>query len=117
MRACPSPQTTEFGACLTKLEAWSLDRRLQDLKRAHQGLINAHHSPTIVKLSAIVGGTENGNQLPLGKELVPILYDLMSSANEIKVVLAQELLSDVSTECERHPTIVVTPPTDHLLRI
>lgn len=32
--------------------------RLQDLERAQQALIHAHHSTGIVKFSTVVGGTE-----------------------------------------------------------
>ena len=48
------------------------------LEGAHQCLVYTHHAPGIVKLPAVVGGGEQGDQLPLGEKLVPILHDLRS---------------------------------------
>ena len=46
------------------------------LEAAHERLIYAHHCPCIVELPAVVGRRENGNQLPLGKELIAIFHYL-----------------------------------------
>ena len=51
-------------------------RRAQNLKGAHQRLINAHHCPRIVELSTVVRCTKNRHQLPPREELVAILHDL-----------------------------------------
>lgn len=56
---------------LSLLLAW-----LQYLEGAHQRLVYTHHPPGIVKLPAVVGSGEQGDQLPLGEKLVPILHDL-----------------------------------------
>uniref|UniRef100_A0A1I8JA28 TOG domain-containing protein n=1 Tax=Macrostomum lignano TaxID=282301 RepID=A0A1I8JA28_9PLAT len=61
------------------------------LKATHQSLINAHHGPGIVKLAAIVGRGEQRHQLALGKELVAVLNHLMGPADEVQIVLVQEL--------------------------
>jgi len=42
--------------------------RLQQLEGAHESVINAHHSTSIVKLAAVVGCRENGHQLPARKK-------------------------------------------------
>jgi len=47
-----------------------------DLKGAHKCLIHTHHGTSIVKLPTVVGGREQGHQLPLGKEFVSILHHL-----------------------------------------
>jgi len=64
---------------------------LQYLEGAHQCLVYTHHAPGIVKLPAVVGGGEQGDQLPLGEKLVPILHDLMSSAYQVQIVSVEEL--------------------------
>ena len=51
-------------------------RRAQNLKGAHQRLVNAHHCPRIVELSTVVRCTKNRHQLPPREELVAILHDL-----------------------------------------
>ena len=61
------------------------------LKRAHERFIDRHHSFCVVKLSAVVWSREEGYQLSLCEELVPILDNLMSSANQIQVVSIEEL--------------------------
>jgi hypothetical protein len=79
------------------------------LKRAHEGLIDTHHRSRILKLAAVVGCTENGNQLPLGKELVSFFNHLMGSADQVDVVLLQEVTHDIATENETHSSLVLGP--------
>ena len=50
--------------------------RLEDLERTHQSLVNTHHGPGVVELSAVVRGREDSHQSSLGEELVPILHNL-----------------------------------------
>jgi hypothetical protein len=61
--------------------------RLEDLERAQQALVDAHHGASIVKLAAVVGSTEKGDELAFREELVTIFDDLMSAADEIHVML------------------------------
>lgn len=49
---------------------------LTHLKGAHESLIDAHHGAGVVKLPAVVGGREQGDQLTLGKEFIAVLHDL-----------------------------------------
>jgi len=52
--------------------------RLQDLERAHQRLIHAHHRARVVKLAAVVGRAEQRHKLPLREELIAVLHNLQS---------------------------------------
>ena len=63
---------------------------LENLEAAHKSIINGHHCSCIVKLSTVVRGTEQGHELPLGKELVAVLHHLVSPTNEVYVVLLVE---------------------------
>ena len=58
-------------------------RRLEDLERAHEGLVYGHHGACVVKLTAVVGGGEEGYELPAGEKLVPVLDDLVGTADEV----------------------------------
>jgi hypothetical protein len=70
------------------------------LEGAEQALVYAHHCTGIVKLSAVVGGAEQGDELAFGKELVAILDDLMGSADEVHIVLLKEPGHNVWAEGE-----------------
>merc|ERR1719146_643248 len=48
-------------------------RRLQELERAHQIIAHGHHRTSIVELTAVVRGAEEGHHLPAREELVSIL--------------------------------------------
>jgi hypothetical protein len=48
-----------------------------DLEGAHECLIYAHHGSGILKLPAIVRSRENCDKLTLGKELIPLLHNLL----------------------------------------
>lgn len=54
---------------------------LEDLEGAHEGLVHTHHGTSIVKLATVVGGREECHQLPFGKELVAIFYNLVKDRN------------------------------------
>jgi hypothetical protein len=58
-----------------------------NLEGTQQALVDAHHGTSVVELATVVGGAEQSDQLPLGKELVAVFDNLMGSANEIHVVL------------------------------
>jgi hypothetical protein len=98
-----------FGRAFLLVELRLLDGRLQDLEGAHQIRINRHDSTRVVELVAVVRRAEDGDQLALREELVAILDDLMRAANQVEVMLAQELLDDVGTEGEGHTSVVLAP--------
>jgi len=64
-----------------------LFRWFQDLERAQQTLVDAHHCACVVEFAAVVRCAEKGNKLSLRKELVSVLYDLMCAADKVHVVL------------------------------
>ena len=53
-----------------------MHKQRHHLKRAHESLIHAHHSTSIVKLPTIVGCWEQSDKLPLCKKFIAILNDL-----------------------------------------
>jgi hypothetical protein len=72
--------------------------------------------------------------LPLGKELVSILYDLeyqlrfpgdvgqvvahlMRSTNQVHIVLLQEPRNDIRAESERYTSVILRPACDVLVGI
>lgn len=61
--------------------------RMSHLEGAEQALINTHHGAGIVKLAAVVGRRKEGDQLAFAEKLVAVLDYLMSTANEVHVVL------------------------------
>jgi len=65
--------------------------RLQDREAAHQSVIHGHERARVVKLSAVVGRTEHSDQLATAEELVSILNNLVSSTNQVDIVLLEEL--------------------------
>jgi hypothetical protein len=92
-------------------------RHPTNLERAEQTLVNAHHGTGIVKLSAVVGRAEQGYQLSLGEELVAIFDDLMSTTNQVHVVLLQESRDNVRSKGERDTAVVLTPASNVLVRV
>jgi hypothetical protein len=92
-------------------------RRLENLERAQQALVHAHHRACVVELATVVGSREEGDKLAFAEELVAVLNDLMSTANEIHVVLLEEAGDDVGTEGEGDTAIVLTPAGDILVRV
>lgn len=91
--------------------------RLENLERAEQALVHTHHRTGVVELATVVGCREQRDQLAFAKELVAVLDDLVSSADQIHVVLLQESRNDVGTEGEGDTAIVFTPACDVLVRI
>ena len=47
-----------------------------DLEGAHESLVHTHHAAGVVELAAVVGGGEEGDELPLREELVSVLDNL-----------------------------------------
>lgn len=83
--------------------------RFQNLERAEQTLIDAHHGTGIVEFSTIVGCTEKGHKLALGEELVTVFYDLMGTTDQVHVVFLEEARYDIGAESEGDTTVVFAP--------
>ena len=62
----------------------------KNLETAHQCVINRHHGTCIVELTTIVRSAKKCYQLPLCKEFVPILNDLVGSTYQINIMLFVE---------------------------
>ena len=85
-------------------------RWLENLEGAEEALVDAHHGAGIVELAAVVGGAEERDKLALREELVAVLDDLVSAADEVHVVFLQETRDDVRSKGERHTTVILGPP-------
>ena len=107
--------TSRHLPCLR--QSLPLLRRLEDLKRTHECVVHAHHGPCVVELSAVVGGTEYGHQLPTREELVAVFDHLMRPTDQVQVVSAEELGHHVLAEGERHAAVVLAPPDDVLVGV
>jgi hypothetical protein len=90
---------------------------LQDLERAQQTFVHAHHRAGIVELATVVGCREEGDQLAFAKELVAILDDLVSTADQVHVMFLQEARYNVWTEGEGDTAVVFTPAGDVLIGV
>merc|ERR550532_3531628 len=90
---------------------------LQDLEAAHERLVYGHHRTSIVKLSAVVGRAEQGDELALGKKLITVLHDLVCTANKVHVLPLQERGDHVGAEDEGDTAVVLRPPCDVLVWI
>lgn len=100
------------GCVLLFLLCW-----LQNLERAQQALVDAHHGAGVVKLAAVVGGTKQSDELALREELVAIFDDLMGTADEVHVVLLEETRNNVGAKGERDTTVVFAPSGNVLVGV
>lgn len=91
--------------------------RFKDLEAAHESFINAHHGTGIIELSAVIRSREEGHKLTSGKEFVTVLNDLVGAADQVEVVLVEELCHDVRPKGVGHTPVVLTPTGDVLVRV
>lgn len=70
------------------------------LERAKKTLINDQNRSGVVILTLVVRRPPQGDHLPFGEELVPVLDDLVAAHDEVEVVLHQEARHDVGPEGE-----------------
>ena len=82
---------------------------LQDLERAHEGLVDAHHGAGVIKFTAIVRSGEKCDELSIAEKLVAILDDLMSSTYKVDLVLVVEFSNNILTEGEADTSIIIAP--------
>merc|ERR1719247_928391 len=94
-------KSNNLGCAIGSPPSFLTFHRLEHLETAHQRLIDGHHRAGIVELSTIVGCTEDGDELSLGKELVTIFYDLVCANNEVHVLLLQEAAHHIWAKDER----------------
>ena len=99
------------------LEAAYFFDRLEDLEGAGEIVFHPHHSCTVIELSAVVGGREKGNQLLFGKEFIPVLHHLMRTADQVQLVLAQEVRNHLFPEHIAHPPLRLSPQPGRWLRV
>ena len=69
--------------------------------------VSEDHSPSVVEFATIVGS----------REFIAVFDNLVGTANEIEVMLVQELCDNVLAEREGNTTIVFTPSINVLVRV
>ena len=112
----PNPNRPQTSPRITRGINW-IAWKEHYLERAHEGLVNAHHGPSVVKLAAVVGGAEESHKLALGEELVTVLDNLVGTADEVHIMLIEESGNDIGAECERDTTVVFAPSCDVLVGV
>jgi len=110
---CRTTLSTPVGCS----KVFPLVSRFEDLKAAHQRLINAHHGARVVKLATIVRCTKKCDKLAALEEFVAVFDHLMSAANQIDVMLLVKLSNHLLTKCERDSTVIVTIGFDTSFRV
>ncbi len=65
-----------------------------DLEGAHQGLVDAHHSSSVVELSAVIRRREQRDQLAFGEELVTVLHHLQNNSRASQTIILHLFLSN-----------------------
>lgn len=71
---------------------------MYNLKGASKILIDIHHGPRVIELPTVIDRTEHSDQLAIGKELVPLLHNLVGPAYQVQIVFVQEGLDHVAAE-------------------
>ena len=85
---------------------------------AHEILVDIHYSRIIVKVSTIILGAENSYELLiLAEEAIAIFHHLMSTTNEIKIMLLQELLKLLASKNVPTPSLILFPVSYFLIGI
>jgi hypothetical protein len=100
--------TPPLVLCHFLFQCWRI-QGFQQLESAEQIFGNAHDCSKVVKLSTVIWCAEDRHQSPFVPELVPILYDHVRPADQIEIVLCQELLDDSLSETVADTPLVVFP--------
>ena len=83
---------------------------LKGNKLTHKVLVYIHDSGIIIEVSTIIFGTENSYQLlVLAEESITIFHDLVTSANQIKVVSLQEFFELLPSENKSTASLIFLP--------
>lgn len=90
---------------------------LEDLKAAHERLVDRHHGGCVVEFSTIVWRREHRDEFPSCEELISIFDYLVGANNEIQLMLAKKLFDDIFPICEADASIIVSPTIHALARI
>ena len=82
---------------------------LQYHKTASEIFSNFHEAAIVLKHPTVVWRTEYGYKLSVCKELIAIINDQMTSANQINFIFVTEILYNFLVECEADATFVFFP--------
>ena len=85
---------------------------------AHELAVDVHNGGIIVEISAIVLGTENGDKLLVfSEEAITIFHDLVTTADQIEIMLPEELLQLRPTEDVATATFILLPVSYVFIRV
>lgn len=56
-----------------------------------------HEGAGIIEMSTVIRSREERDQLPFAEKLITVLHNLMSSTNEIHVLLREKILDNIGT--------------------
>lgn len=81
-------------------------------------MVHIHHSSVVIEISTIVFGAENGHQLfVLAKEPIPILHNLVSTADQVKVMSVQAFFELLMPENISTASFIFFPAAGIFIRI
>ena len=60
-----------------------------------QLVVYVHHGSIIVKLTAVVGRTEDRHKLSASEKTIPSLHNLMSTDNQVHIDHVEEIVHDI----------------------
>ena len=107
------PPSLDGGPGPAILQRIYLLLRPQNLERAGQIFLYLHHGAAVVELPTIVRGRENGHQLLLVEELIPVFHNLVGPANQIQIVLLQEGTHHFPSKHVANPSLRLAPHLHH----
>lgn len=91
--------------------------RLYDFELAHQVLVHYHNCCGVVPFTVVVRRGKYCNQISVRKKFVAVFDNLMSSANQIEIVLVVEFFYNISSEGVGYTSLVFSPCGDILIRV
>lgn len=87
------------------------------LEGTKQVFVDGHKCSGIIEFSAIIRSGKYRDELPFREELVAVFDDLMSPADEVEIVLLEELGDHIGPKSIRHTPVVQAPTELILVRI
>lgn len=89
-----------------------------NLEGTHQRFVNAHHGSRVVKLPTVVGSRKNSHQMSVCEKLISILHHLMTSTDQIQILVLQKRVNNVFRKDVTDASIIQTPSRrEFILRV
>ncbi len=87
------------------------------LKRAHECFVDGHHPACVIELAAVIRCGEEGDKLTFCEEFVAILYNLMCTTNQVKIVPVEKFAHHIRAKGEGNSTVILRPALYVFIRI